>query len=87
MAPSCRLPNHFLEEKRERALEATLNDVNAFDGGAVGGSVGMSGHVMDQIDIGMSMLSLEPGCGVINLHDVDVDGCLTFKEVSEWVGE
>jgi hypothetical protein len=47
MVSSCRLPNRFLEERRGRMLEATLNDVNAFDGGAVGGGVGMSGHVMD----------------------------------------
>jgi hypothetical protein len=83
MVSFCRIPNRFLEERRERMLETTLNDVNGFDGDVVGGFVGMSGHVMDEIDIGMGMLSLEPGCGVVDLHDVDANGCLTFKEMSE----
>jgi hypothetical protein len=75
-----------LEERRERALETTLDDddVNGgVNGGGVKVGVGMSGHVIDEIDIAMGMLSLEPGCGVVDLHDVDANGCLTFKEMSE----
>jgi hypothetical protein len=83
MTSYCRIPNRFLEERRQRILEAALDDVNVFNGDVNGGGVGMSGHVMDEIDIGMGMLSLDPGCGVVGLHDVDVNGCLTFKEMSE----
>ena len=73
-----------MEERRERFLEAALDDVNGCvngGGGKVG--VGMSAHVMDEIDMAMGMLSLEPGCGVVDLSDVDVNGCLTFKEMVE----